>query len=323
MHIRTSSDGNAHDGTMIVRIWGTRGSYPVARTEMLRYGGNTSCVEVRIGRRLIILDAGTGLRLLGNALMREPDMNLDLDHIYMLVTHTHWDHIIGFPFFDPIYHANRRLSIYGLQRTQASLRTTFANAVGAPLLPIGLESLHATLDFFEINQDRRFELFPGVHIETARTNHPFRALGYRIESADGILTYIPDTGPFHTVLFGDERVDWNGQPTACTEEELRTLTEMRAGIVRLAAGADWLIYDSQFTPAQYARFPHWGHSTAAQALEIARDAGVGTLLLFHHDPHRTDAELDLIEAEQQAAAPPGMRVCAAYEGMELRRESHQ
>jgi phosphoribosyl 1,2-cyclic phosphodiesterase len=284
---------------------------------MLRYGGNTTCVEVRVGDSCIILDAGTGLRQLGEALGREPSPPSTIN---LLITHTHWDHIIGFPFFAPIFHPQNRLEIYGLQRTQSSLRKTIANALSDPLMPIGLEDLRAELSFHEIHEGLEFQLDPQVRICTARANHPYRALAYRIESDDAALVFIPDTGPFHTVLFGDERIEWTGAPTANTDDELLALAAMRAQIVDLARGADWLIYDSQFTDAQYARFPHWGHSTAAQAREIAEEAGVGQLLLFHHDPHHTDEQIDAILDEQRAACESGLIITAAYEGMELRKK---
>lgn len=304
---------------MIARIWGTRGSYPVARADVLRYGGNTTCVEVRAGGRCIVLDAGTGMRLLGDALVaeHEPPQQIDL-----LITHTHWDHIIGFPFFEPIYHPECRLEIYGLRRTQSSLRTTIANALSDPLLPVALEDLRAQLHFNEIHEGLTFEL-GAVRVSTARANHPYRALAYRIETDEAALVFIPDTGPFHTVLFGDERIDWTGEPTASTHADLRELAEMRERIIELARGADWLLYDSQFTDEQYARFPHWGHSTAGQAREIAEAAGVRELLLFHHDPHRPDDELDRIVAAQRAAASPGLRVSGACEGMVLRKEAER
>jgi ribonuclease BN (tRNA processing enzyme) len=300
---------------MIVRIWGTRGSYPVARADMLRYGGNTTCVEVRAGGRCIVLDAGTGMRLLGEAMEHEPQPPQAID---LLITHTHWDHIIGFPFFAPISRADCRLDIYGLLRTQSSLRATIANALSDPLLPMGLEDLRADLHFHEIHEGLCFALGP-VQVSTARANHPYRALAYRLETDDGVLAFIPDTGPFHTVLFGDERVEWTGAPPPCTDEELQELADMRARVVALARNADWMLYDSQFTDDQYARFPHWGHSTAGQARAIAEEAGVRELLLFHHDPHRVDEELDQIVAAQQALSQPGLVIRAAYEGLELRR----
>jgi phosphoribosyl 1,2-cyclic phosphodiesterase len=302
---------------MIVRIWGTRGSYPVARADVLRYGGNTTCVEVRVEDRCIILDAGTGLRNLGEHLIRDPAFTKTVD---LLITHTHWDHIIGFPFFAPLYRPECRLEIYGLRRTQSSLRATIANALSDPLLPMGLEDLRAELHFHEIHEGLCFNLGP-VRVSTARANHPYRALAYRIESDEATLVFIPDTGPFHTVLFGDERIDWTGEPTANSHDDLSELAEMRRRIVDLAQGADWMLYDSQFTEAQYARFPHWGHSTAGQAREIAEEAGVRELLLFHHDPHRADDELDRIVAAERAEAAPGLRVNAAYEGMILTRRA--
>ncbi|HMQ30155.1 MAG TPA: MBL fold metallo-hydrolase [Chloroflexaceae bacterium] len=298
---------------MIVRIWGTRGSYPVARADVLRYGGNTTCVEVRAGDRCIVLDAGTGLRNLGDSLVRDQGGPQSFD---LLITHTHWDHIIGFPFFAPIYRPDCRLEIYGLLRTQSSLRATIANALSDPLLPMSLEDLRAELHFHEIHEGLCFTLGP-VRVSTARANHPYRALAYRLETDEAALVFIPDTGPFHTVLFGDERVEWTGAPAPLTRDDLRELAEMRERIVELAAGADWLLYDSQFTDEQYERFPHWGHSTAGQAREIAEAARVRELLLFHHDPHRSDEAVDRIVAEQRALAAPGLVIGAAHEGMVL------
>lgn len=300
---------------MNVRIWGTRGSYPVARAEMVRYGGNTSCVEIRVGDTCVILDAGSGLRLLSNNLV---EMGTDASsHVHMLVTHTHWDHILGFPFFAPLYNPHVRLAIYGLQRTQSSLRTTFDNALSQPFMPFGLSHLAASLDFSEISHDVQFALNQDIHVTTARANHPYRALGYRVESSAGTVVYVSDTGPFDTILLGDTFIDWTGRAPILTPEDRGTLQRMRASMIQLAYGADCLIYDSQFTEAQFALFPHWGHSTPAQALEIARDAHVRELLLFHHDPHRTDTEVDAMLADIRSRAPAGMRVRAAYEGMEL------
>lgn len=304
---------------MDIRIWGTRGSYPVARVDVLRYGGNTTCVEVRAGDRCIVLDAGTGLRNLGDSLLREEHPPRAID---MLFTHTHWDHITGFPFFAPLFRPDWRLEIYGLLRTQSSLRATMANALSDPLLPMGIDDLKAELHFHEIDEGLCFTLGP-VRVSTARANHPYRALAYRLETDDAALVFIPDTGPFHTVLFGDERIDWTGEPTPNTHDELQALATMRESIVDLARGADWLLYDAQFTDEQYARFPHWGHSTAGQAREIAEAAGVRELLLFHHDPHRSDEAIDRIVAAQRAAAAPGLSVRAAHEGMLLARQEER
>ncbi len=301
---------------MRVRIWGTRGSYPVAHANMLRYGGNTTCVEVEVEGHRIILDAGTGLRLLGEALQRNQE---SFRHLDLLITHTHWDHIMGFPFFAPLFDPELRLNIYGLARTQSSLRTTLVGALSDPLLPLTMDDLRAQISFFEIGAGHCFDLGP-VRVRTALANHPYRALAYRLEAQDGVLTFIPDTGPFHTVLFGDERIEWTGQPTARSQSDLRKLALMKEAILELAHNSDWLIYDAQFTDAQYARFPHWGHSSASQAREIAEEAQVRQLILFHHDPHRTDDELDQIVMEQQALARPGLLVTAAFEGMELQRQ---
>jgi phosphoribosyl 1,2-cyclic phosphodiesterase len=299
---------------MQARIWGARGSYPVARADVLAFGGNTSAVEVRVGQTTILLDAGTGLRALGRELCQDPER--DLRRLHLFISHTHWDHIMGFPFFAPLFDQQARLRIYGLRREGSSLRQTFADAMGGPLLPFSLSDVQARLSFEELNDSAAVEIDGVVTVRAMRVNHPYRALGYRVESAQGVLAYIPDTGPFHTVLFGDTHVSWQGRP--CGPGEQRQLEAMRAGVLRLIGGADWLLYDAQFTDEEYRLRPHWGHSTPAQAIEIAAAADVRRLLLFHHDPHRTDAQVRaLLEHHRPLARFHGLQLDAAREGMRL------
>jgi phosphoribosyl 1,2-cyclic phosphodiesterase len=284
----------------------------------MAFGGNTSAVEIRVGETTILLDAGTGLRGIGQELCGDAGRNLGRLHLF--ISHTHWDHITGLPFFVPLRDARTRLQIYGLRRARISLRQTLAEAMSDPLLPFNLSGVQAELRFHELEDSAEIDVDGVATVRAVRVNHPYRALGYRVESEGGTLAYVPDTGPFHTVLFGDDYVAWDGK--ACGLAEQRQLALMRAGLLRLVAGADWLIYDTQFTDEEYRARPHWGHSTPAQALEIAGEARARQLLLFHHDPHRTDAQVvALLEQHRPLAALYGVGIEAACEGMALTKRA--
>ncbi len=158
-------------------------------------------------------------------------------------------------------------------------------------------------------------------ITTARLNHPYRALGYRIEAPDGILAYITDTAPFDQILFGDKQVDWYSKERTLDPRSKQTLDIMAQGVLDLLSDADWVIYDTQFEPEEYNQRPHWGHSTPHHAIRIALEAGAKHLILFHHDPHRTDSQIDAIEGTYRAlAAEQGLMLAAAREGLTLTRE---
>ena len=160
-----------------------------------------------------------------------------------------------------------------------------------------------------------------MQVATARLNHPYRAVGYRIESPNGCLAYITDTAPFDQILFGDEQVSWSSKERTLDPQSKQTLDRMRQGVLDLAAGADWVIYDTHFKPEEYAKRPHWGHSTPVHAIDIAHKAGAQMVVLFHHDPHRTDRQIDAIEGHYRAlAAEHGLMLAAAREGLALTRE---
>jgi ribonuclease BN (tRNA processing enzyme) len=178
--------------------------------------------------------------------------------------------------------------------------------------------LPATIDFHEVNVYDTFPLAANVRIKTARLNHPYRAVGYRIESNNGCLAYITDTAPFDQILFGDEQVSWSRENRKLDAQSQRTLARMRQGVLDLCADADWVIYDTQFKPEEYAKRPHWGHSTPEHAIELAVEAAAQHLVLFHHDPHRTDDEVDEIESIFRArAVVHGLHLTAAREGLVL------
>jgi phosphoribosyl 1,2-cyclic phosphodiesterase len=304
---------------MQVRIWGCRGSYPVSGADFIRYGGNTSCVEVWAGDTLVVLDAGTGMRPLGLSLC-SPECPTATRRIHVLITHTHWDHIIGFPFFRPLYDSENYITAYGLRRSERRWKATMTGSLGKPLFPLPLTSLPAKIDFHEVDVHDTFAIAPEVQITTARLNHPYWSVGYRIESPSGCLAYITDTAPFDMILFGNEQVSWSDKNQSLDAEGQRTLARMRQGVLDLAANADWVIYDAQFEPDEYVRLPHWGHSTPSHAIDLAVEAGAHHVILFHHDPHRTDEEIDAIEAVYRArAAEHGLMLSAAHEGLTLTR----
>lgn len=305
---------------MRVRFWGVRGSLPVPGPRTERYGGNTSCVEVRSeSGTKIIVDAGTGIRQLGKLLMRE-EFESGRGSAHLLISHTHWDHIQGLPFFSPLARKGNRLHVYARRRDDGHLRAVFASQTGDPYFPISLEEARAAISFRELTDSAHFEI-GDITVSCARLNHPHVATAYRL-SADGAhVVYVSDTAPFSDILFESQYVP---QPppigSGLPEREREKLEMMRDGVVRLCEGADLVIYDTMFTADDYRRLPHYGHSRPADALEICRAAGARSLALFHHAPERSDAEIDaIVDDTRGAALAAGHRfsVIAAFEGLDM------
>jgi phosphoribosyl 1,2-cyclic phosphodiesterase len=302
---------------MKVRFWGVRGSIPVPGQATNRYGGNTSCVEVRPRRGApIIIDAGTGIRRLGKSLMDEA-FGEGHGEVSILISHTHWDHVQGLPFFSPLYRAGNQIRIFARQR-DTHLQAVFSQQHHAPYFPVPLSAMQADMSFHELIEGAQFEL-GDARITCARLNHPYVAIAYRVEVDHAAVVYCSDTAPFSDLLLGQDFVEaprlGTLPPAARTE-----LAAMRAGVVALARGADLLVYDTQFTPDEYRVRPHWGHSRPDDAIEIAREAKVKALCLFHHAPLRTDDENDAILArtrEVVRTAGDAFALHSAYEGLEL------
>jgi phosphoribosyl 1,2-cyclic phosphodiesterase len=297
---------------MRIRFWGVRGSYPVPGPATNRYGGNTVCVQVTPGNgSTLILDAGTGIRRLGKEMMSGP-FGRGEGICHLLISHTHWDHIQGLPFFAPLYVAGNRIVLYARQR-DVHLRTLFASQTEAPYFPVSLEEAAAQVSYAELLEGTCFEA-GGVHVCCARLNHPNIAIGYRLDADGAAVAYVADTAHFDHVLLENDFI--GTRPTVPPPEPAASeLRRIREGVVELCRGCELVIYDTMFRPEEHAVRPHWGHSTGEYALEVVEEAGAKGLVLFHHSPERSDDELDADLAALRRRAR--ISVLAAAEGMEL------
>jgi phosphoribosyl 1,2-cyclic phosphodiesterase len=272
---------------MEIRFWGVRGSIASPGPDTASVGGNTSCVEVMCNTQRIVLDAGTGLRALGNALVatREPQS------LSLLLSHFHWDHIQGLPFFVPAYMPQTKLTIVGASDGRHSLRDKLSRQMTEPHFPVQLDDLSAQLTYREARPMQSFELGE-VRVTVARLNHPGGVFAYRLEHEGTSIVYATDTEHY-----------------ACVDPALKTL----------AQGADVLIYDAQYTEDEYQSKVGWGHSTYVAGAEVAKAAGVKQLVLFHHDPMRTDEGVAAIERAAVALFPSTV---AAREGLVITTGEH-
>lgn len=304
---------------MKVRFWGVRGSIPVPGRTTTRYGGNTSCVEVRPkGASPIIIDAGTGLRRLGKSLMEEA-FGDGKGQTTILISHTHWDHVQGLPFFSPLYREGNAVHIFARQR-DTHLEHVFSAQHDMPYFPVPLSAMHADMHFHELIEGARFDVGKAT-VTCTRLNHPWIAMAYRIDVDRASVVYCADTAPFTDILFGRE---FMVTPPALDQplppDVVAELDKMRAGVVALAKNADLLIYDTQFTKEEYRQRPHWGHSHPDDAIAIARDAKAKRLCLFHHAPLRSDDDNDKILATYRdviKAQNEKFELMSAYEGLEI------
>lgn len=291
---------------------------PGARTE--RYGGNTSCVEITssAGTRIII-DGGTGIRRLGKEMMRA-EFESGKGKAHILVSHTHWDHIQGLPFFAPFYREGNRLYVYARQRDDQNLRSVFASQADAPFFPVSFDRTRASVSFRELHDGAQFEI-EDFQVSTTRLNHPHTATAYAVAADGARVAYIADTAPFTDILFGQEFLSGPSSRNAkLTRADKAKLKAMADAVARLCDGADLVIYDTMYTADEYRQFPHFGHSRPSDALAVCAQAGCKMLALYHHSPDRSDGEVDTMLADarvQAGGVARQLEVVAAFEGMDL------
>ena len=270
--------------TLKIKFWGVRGSIACASPDHMKYGGNTSCIEVQAGEHTFVMDAGTGIRNFSSVILER-----DVRKTYLLLSHTHWDHINGFPFFTPAYDPERTITVRaGHLKNQGGVKNVLSTQMHNPMFPVPLEAMQADLRFEDFEAGEDFNLFDDVMIKTKPLNHPNGATAYRVEHKGKSVVYVTDT----------EHIP--GTPDQ--------------NILDLIEGADLVIYDSTYTEEEFPGKVGWGHSTWNEGMNLCRAANVKKLAIFHHDPEHTDDFMDRI-AEEAAVAWSGNFVCR--ENMEI------
>lgn len=274
-------------GEFWIKLWGVRGTVACPGPSTRRFGGNTACVEVRCGPHRLILDAGTGLRVLGNAMAAA---NGERRSAHLLLTHTHLDHVMGLPFFKPAYLPGNSFEFWAghLKRAGRTLQEVLGRLMESPYFPVPLDIMHACIAFHDFEAGDALEPCPGVRVRTAPLRHPGGATGYRIEHDGRAVCYVTDT----------EHPERGHDPA----------------VLELIQGAEIVIYDATYTDAEMARFRGWGHSSWEEGLRLVERAGAGRLVTFHHDPEREDTALDAIDAALSDRRPGSL---VGREGMVL------
>jgi phosphoribosyl 1,2-cyclic phosphodiesterase len=286
---------------MRVRFWGTRGSCPSPGQATARYGGNTTCVEVRTDDdHLVILDAGTGIRDLGRSLVSQADGSSIRGDVFF--SHAHWDHIQGLPFFTPVFQTGHHFTLWGSPSLERSLEVVLRQQMSPVVFPVAFDQLSARIEFRELAQHHHAG--PGYVVRAMNVRHPGSALGFRLGA--------PGDAARSVVFIPDNELDRDGDQAdaASTRDEL----------VEFARGARVLIHDAMYTGAEYMDHRGWGHSSYRDAVDFAIAAEVETLVLFHHDPDRSDEALDdqIALCHQMVRERGGsVNIVAAAEGMEI------
>jgi phosphoribosyl 1,2-cyclic phosphodiesterase len=303
---------------MTFTLWGVRGSIPCPGPSTVKYGGNTLCVEVRHGDgKLIVIDAGSGIRPLGSQLMKT-DFAKGPIQARILFSHTHWDHIMGFPFFTPIFIPTTKLDIYGpVTFEEDTLDTVIGGQLQYRYFPVTMAELSAQMTYHRL-QETELD-FDGLTVRTKYLNHPITCLGYRFEGEGRVLVTMFDHEPYRN-LFASDPSDPDFDQDVFDEGERVALEENRH-IEEFMAGADVVLHDAQYTQKEYLKGRKgWGHSPMEWAINAAARAGVKKLVLLHHDPERTDEQLDELERTYRkaiAAKSSRLELVFGREGMVL------
>jgi phosphoribosyl 1,2-cyclic phosphodiesterase len=278
-------------GKITVRFRGVRGSIPAPAPENMRYGGHTSCVEIRCDDQLLILDAGSGIRGLGDELLQNAQGNPV--EATLLLSHSHWDHIQGLPFFAPGYSPRNRITVFGARGRGEKLQRALATQMTPPHFPVGLEQMRGLEAVRELSSDAT--KFGDLLVRTTPLNHPGGCTGFRIECPAGHVAYLPDHEPY--VSEGDQ-----------------TAGSAQGALIEFIRGVDLLILDTQYTAKEYANRVGWGHGCLPESVQLAVESGARRLLLFHHDPTHDDRLLDhMVEVARATAAGSPLIIDAASE----------
>ncbi len=277
---------------MRITYFGVRGSCPCSSDLYRRYGGNTSCVLVEVdGEPPLIIDLGTGLRALGHHLDSSPALDGAPLRANALLSHLHYDHVLGIPFFAPMRHAEAVVDVYGPAQEGVLLEEALASMVRPPFFPIHMAQFEGSFRFHDLGGTDEFAI-GAMTVKVRPVAHIGRTLGFRLEVDGQVLAYVSDH---------------QAPPDLCSVEP---------DVLELCDGADLLLHDAQYTDKEFAQVPHWGHSTADYAVHVAVESGVKRLALFHHDPSHSDDQIDsmLAGARDLASSAPRLEVDAAAEG---------
>ena len=307
-----SNKSSSASASVWFRFWGVRGSIPTPGSDTAFYGGNTSCVEFRSGKDLIILDSGSGIRPLGAKLRQE--FGGDPIEITLLISHTHWDHIQGFPFFQPAYDPRNKIQVLGYEGSRQGLKATLTGQMESPYFPIGMTEMPGNISIRELS-DLEFQI-GSVRVKARFLNHPGVCVGYRLETDVSTVVYIPDNEMFTRRLSlapGASNTKVHGG-----EKSLEYALDQESKLRSFIYGADALIMDAQYDAEEYAAHVGWGHGCLDDVVETALKAKVGKLFLFHHDPSHNDLKIQSMEEHarylvRKQKSP--MEVHAAREGV--------
>ncbi len=302
-----------------VKFWGVRGSIPCPGPQTMKYGGNTACIELRFPEvnRHIIIDAGSGIRELANNMMLV-DLPKGPITTEIYLSHTHWDHIMGFPFFIPAYIPGTTIKVFGpVTYEEDPLEEIVGGQMKYRYFPVNMGELAASIEYQQLKEEPEIDLGDGIFLSTTIINHPITALGYRFSFRGAVFCTAYDTEPFRNLFITDpDNPDFDSM---MAEEGEAVAREQNQVLEDFFAGADLLVHDAQYTEAEYLNGKiGWGHTPIEHALMAARRAGVKSLALFHHDPDRSDADLDMMSIKYcQGKNEEDTDIFFAREGMEI------